>query len=344
MTTKRYDFIEVLRIIACFLVIVNHTEQATVVSVASASLPMWLGGLGYLYISRVAVPVFLMITGYTMLSKEDGYKKILNKVSKNVCVLVVFSALYEYIYIYIIGIRVEIELNEFFQKICNGPITNAFWYLYLYIGILLMMPFLQKLIRTLSKRDFHYFFLISIVIFSVCPVVEHLNPDLAYSKYMELPIFANCLCYLFLGHYFKTYVVTSKKGLIISLLLFIFVCVYSVKLSYEEALIGGNYFFYTEITFWPILVESICIFYMAMFIPQLSGNVARLVSMIGGCTFGIYLLGDMLIEIIRPVYLSMCENDMNPFLAVTIFDILIFLCGLILTLFLKRVPGIKKLV
>ena len=76
MTTvkSREAFLDVLRIIACFFVIVNHTNSDIFKSATPASLT-WFVSLTYFFISKIAVPIFFMISGYLLLNKADGYKK-----------------------------------------------------------------------------------------------------------------------------------------------------------------------------------------------------------------------------------------------------------------------------
>lgn len=71
---SRETFLDLLRIIACFLVIVNHTNSVIFLGSSPDSLD-WYVSLTYFFISKIAVPIFFMISGYLLLKKEDNYKK-----------------------------------------------------------------------------------------------------------------------------------------------------------------------------------------------------------------------------------------------------------------------------
>ena len=66
----RYEFIDILRIVACFLVIVNHT--ITTVFYGAEPSRGWFISVIWFYISKLSVPVFVMITGYILISALCG--------------------------------------------------------------------------------------------------------------------------------------------------------------------------------------------------------------------------------------------------------------------------------
>ena len=63
-----YMYLDILRIIACFLVIVNHTDSR--VFLRTSPSETWFLGLTYFFICKAAVPLFLMISGVLLLRKN----------------------------------------------------------------------------------------------------------------------------------------------------------------------------------------------------------------------------------------------------------------------------------
>lgn len=64
---KSIVFIEFLRILSSFLVIVNHSNSD--VFQTRVPGPVWFASLTYFYVCRIAVPVFVIIAGYLMLNR-----------------------------------------------------------------------------------------------------------------------------------------------------------------------------------------------------------------------------------------------------------------------------------
>lgn len=79
MEHKRKVYLEMIRIIAIFLVIFNHVEGVTLYQ-TSVGLKTW----GYMFISMLTsinVPLFFMVSGTLLLGKIDNFKTVIQKKS-----------------------------------------------------------------------------------------------------------------------------------------------------------------------------------------------------------------------------------------------------------------------
>ncbi len=88
----RILYIDVIKIFACFLVIVNHTTLS--VFMQREPSVTWFAGLTYFFFSKPAVPLFLMASGALLLGKQDSYEKTKKRVGKMVAVLFIYSLFY----------------------------------------------------------------------------------------------------------------------------------------------------------------------------------------------------------------------------------------------------------
>lgn len=70
---NRKVYLDFLRILACFLVIVNHTNSDIFLN--SSIGITWFVSITYFFICKIAVPLFVMISGAVLLGKKDSYKK-----------------------------------------------------------------------------------------------------------------------------------------------------------------------------------------------------------------------------------------------------------------------------
>ncbi len=74
MKNKNLDiYFDILRIIACFLVIVNHTNSSVLLSEKPSLI--WFVSLTYFFVCKIAVPIYFMISGALLLKKSDDFKK-----------------------------------------------------------------------------------------------------------------------------------------------------------------------------------------------------------------------------------------------------------------------------
>jgi len=341
---SRECFLDLLRIIACFLVIVNHTNSVIFLGTTPQNLT-WFVSLAYFFVSKIAVPVFFMISGYLLLNKKDDLKKSLQRFSRIAVVLIVWGFIYAiYKSCYVNSDPSFLNIIQMALSTFRKSPTNALWYLYTYLGILLMLPFLQKMTSLMTKRDYHIFFIISITCYSVLPILTHYFPNFRLSSDFQLPLFGGYICMLLIGQYFSRFEIKKTKlRFFVSCLLFAIMVVFNVVATYfEYTKSDSKYLFFDNRTFFPILLQSVCVFYMASFV-RFSKNFGKIISYIGSCTFGIYLISDMSIGFLKPFYLK-AATYIHPIFAVVIFEIIVFAVGFVVVTLLKKIPLVKKVV
>lgn len=343
-TKTRYNFIDVLRVIACFLVIVNHTNSWIFTETIPTPCVTWYVSLTYFFISKIAVPIFIMISGYTMLDRIDSYKKIGQKVFRAVAALYLFSIPY-YLGQWQVGHRPFISVGDFIVSVFQLPQTTAFWYMYMYIGLLVMLPFLQKMVANLSKKDVEIFIALCLIITGTWPILEHWFPILTYSKLVDFALFDSFVGILMLGYYMKKYVTPSKKKLIASVIVFVSCVAFNVIMTrHEYDITGGiNYLFYDDRVYLPIVMASAAVFYMVSQM-KVEGLFAKIMKVLGGCSFGIYLLADFLLGRLQEIWFMMWTRGMHQFVAIVIYEFMIFGLAFIITFVLRLIPGVKKVV
>lgn len=334
---ERVCYIDCLRIIACFFVIVNHTNSELFLE--RAPTLTWFCSLAYFFFSKTAVPVFLMISGYTMLDKQTSHKDAARRAFRYGCSLVVFSGIY-----YLFGDFTDISLKNFSEIIRSKPIHYTFWYMYVYLGILLMMPFLQKMALAFTKEDYHVLFFWSCLIYSVWPIVGKYLPALHVADMFFVPLFDSYLAMLFFGAYFKKYCKPSPSWRLPCALGFLGTCALNVGLTYSEYVrtCGEDFLFFDNRQLLPILLGAICLF---GFVSTLNfrGPIKKICLSVGRLTFGIYMISDVMIDQLRFLYESLAGYFLHMFVAMVVYELAIFVaCAGIIWILLK-IPVVKKL-
>lgn len=338
---KSVVFIEFLRILASFLVIVNHTNSD--IFLARTPSPVWFASLTYFYVCRIAVPVFVIIAGYLMLDKQYSYRKTFQLILRILSCLVLFSGVY-YIYYRYQGIVPGINPKFFLKWITREPITNAFWYLYMYLGLLVMLPFLQKLVSAMDRRDFHVFFLISGAFYGVLPIIQHYCPELTLSIHFDISLYKGYIFLMLVGCYLRRYCTISRKQSLIALGVFCLITAGNVLLSYWEYFRndGSDYIFYGDNSLLPLLLASIAVFCATQGI-RFGPKAAALVCSFGRLTFGIYLLADLFLYLLQPIYDALILRGYPIWVDVLVYELVVFFSGAICTWILKKLPVLRKI-
>jgi surface polysaccharide O-acyltransferase-like enzyme len=346
---KRVLYLDVLRIAACFGVIANHTNfilKRAETAIASVSRTDFCLGLLAMVLCKTAVTLFLMISGALLLRKIDDYRKSIGRIIRIIVVLTAFSAIY-----YIVG-DYQHSLIDFVRTVTKNNVTTAFWYLYLYLGILIMLPTLQRMTANLKMADYIYFFIFSLVICSFSFVTE-------YNSHISLPLYTTYVGVFVLGYFldsvldlskFKTsivIIVCVGVGVMLTGFLFIYTY-YRVMTASANAyhLIVYDNVFYTALAACEfVFVKKIIEIFESGRKFKNQDNISQMISYIGNCTFGIYLFSDFFIKYIEPVFEGFANDAPNAplFILMLGLDLIVFLVGLVATVLLKQIPVIKKL-
>lgn len=340
---NRKVYLDFLRILACFLVIVNHTNSDIFLN--SSIGITWFVSITYFFICKIAVPLFVMISGAVLLGKKDSYKKILKRVYRIILVLILFSFVY---YIDIINTtNQEINFLEFLKMIFQQHITNAYWYLYLYLGLLIMLPILQRMVSAFSYNDYIYFFVITFLISGVWPILVHYNNSFSYSNLVVLPIF-NAYIGMFVAGYFldSKCNITSKK-IHFAIILFICCIVLSIIGSYFEYMKDStNYLFYDNQEFFTIVVPAMSAFAVAKYLffkMKINRKMIKVINFLGKCTFVMYLLSDLIIIKTWWIYSDLL-SIFHSTISMVIYELVVFLICLALACILKKIPLLRKII
>nr|WP_300820599.1 acyltransferase family protein [uncultured Acetatifactor sp.] len=164
--------LEVLRIIAIFLVFYNHSAAFKVFETEHGML--YAISLLLSLLCKVAVPIFFMVSGALLLGKSEGAKELFQKrILRCVLVLVLFSYCY-YMKLFLRG-EIEFSVIGFLSSILQKEIFLPYWYLYAYLGFLLMLPILRPLAQNLGKGAVCYLIVLGILFRCILPVVQALT-------------------------------------------------------------------------------------------------------------------------------------------------------------------------
>ena len=356
-SSRRYLYMDFLRVLACFLVIVNHTNSLVFLGATPGSAT-WGVSLTWYYVSKTAVTLFVMVSGACLLSKEDSYRRILQRVVRMLLVLILFS--YGYYLLKLLKAHElwpqAFDLWRFFRSIWQIRISDSLWYLYFYIGLLLMLPFCQRLAKSMKKTDFHYLLGLTFGIYLVWPMVTHYVPALALPEFFDLSLFPMFIGLFFAGHYIHAHITPKRWYIPICGAVVICAPLIATGLTWLETLRippDSRYLFMDERTT-PALPVVLCAVAMMILAKTcfalweergkgLSPKAAHRLAALGACSFTIFLLQDCLIVETRHTLFPFLCSMMHPFLAAILWEIIVFSTLVPVAWLLKKIPFLKKL-
>lgn len=174
---KRNYSLDVMRIVAVFAVVMIHCSGSFVANYSPVTIEFVIGNL-LNSISRIGVPLFLMISGSLFLDehKEITVKNIL---SKNVKSMAIITLVWAVIYAMAYKVALPFLRNEAvdIKNVIEGIATGHYhmWYLYMIMGIYLITPFLKKFVCEKNKELVLLFIIISFCAQFLAPVINAMS-------------------------------------------------------------------------------------------------------------------------------------------------------------------------
>lgn len=301
--------IDIMRIIAAYFVILCHVSGGgSVFAIVCSSF------------ARFSVPLFVVISGYFMLNRQNRLKSILSKCGRLMGTMVVWSALY---YAYFTATNQMTPLKPFgvVRYLLTEPVH--LWYIYAIVTLYLLTPLLQVFSTHASKQEYLYalgttFVLGSIVIIAIrsraFPLLETIIDQ------MKVPYTLGFVCLYLAGGFLGKFTVKNRNwfgglfclgsavSVIGTLLLNRFTEQKDLFLSFfaPGAILSGISLF--------VVVEDL---YKKH--PIDSVAVQNRITDLSSCTFGIYLLHPLVINVCEKVRVFGQSALLKPVNAMLVF-------------------------
>lgn len=360
---RRLD-LELMRVIACFFVIFNHTGENGFFRFSlcdSGSLRFWV----YLAVSifcKFSVPLFFMVSGALLLEREESLGRIWrHRIGKIALVLLAWSFFY-YLDEVWLGWR-EFRLGDFAGQFLWGNWNLSFWYLYTYLAMLMTLPLLRKFAGSLTNREFVYLFSLAFVFSSLLPVLQYLLWQENHSFNSDFQLGWVCaqifVCPL-LGYFMRKRIPDFWSGRRLALLWAANLggILVTAGLTVWKASLTGMLDENHSQSFYNLfsVLNAASVFAACTYLagrgaalqrPLLRRLCALLQSM-GSCTLGIYLLHLFFHQRLpfmgRLWDVFRVRLGLGDMISAFLYCGVIFLMGYGVTLVLKRVPLVRRLV
>lgn len=225
MSKNRNYALDLLRVVACYLVIQQHASEFYYIgengSVVTGDNTFWIGVITSL--CRISVPLFVMISGYFLLPMRDTTPLFFRKRFTRVLYpFLAWCVIYAVYFVFSKGDTLEqMALNILQIPINFGTQVGHLWYIYMLIGLYLLIPIISPWLKSASKKELQGY-LILWLITSFLPYIHLVFPEVlgecAWNSTPMLYYFTGFAGYLILGYYMKTY---GRLSVPISILLLI---------------------------------------------------------------------------------------------------------------------------
>lgn len=279
---KRNTSIELLRILSMLMIIVHHFAQYNLGAFSDTmiTLPRMWNYFLFMW-GKVGVDIFLIISGYYMITDKSPVVSI-KKVLKYMGQIVFYSAGF-YVAWGLLHLN-EMSINEMI-KFCF-PITNSmWWFATVYFIILIIHPYLNKLLTGINKADYQKILIFGLVIWSIIPIF--IDSNFQSSKLMW-GIYLYCL-----AGYIRLYGLRNNwnmvRWIVIAVITIIITYVFACLMSYW-GISDSKYIEYITLLYTQEYL-AVLLISLSLFMVFINVNMAynKIVNVIASATFGVYL-------------------------------------------------------
>ena len=350
MEKKRLVYLEMLRIIAVWCVIFNHTGMRgfNYYTTISQSLRYWL----YMALSILVnscVSVFYMVSGATLLGKNEEpliiWKKRIPRIALALVVFSLLQALFQAVYE-----QKPFHMLSFLKTIYSGNIIVPYWYLYAYLAFLMMLPFFRPMAQNMTEKEFIYLFILYNVFNGLIPVIQYRlsGGSLTLNPSLDLAIITSrLLFYPVMGYWLSRRQDPSWKTLGFLWLASVAAVAATCCITHYRITLNGDLAessvgkFYKAFHAFPVVTLFLT---MKKLEPKLKlpEKVKSFLISFGGCTFGIYLIEQPLRKMTMAFRDGMAASMPNMVATLLYVTLLVFL-GYGIVWGMKRIPGLRKL-
>lgn len=332
---NRKIYIDIIKIIAIFFVIFNHTLEEGYFHFLYQ--PNHIKKAIELLIScfiKINTSLFFMASGALLLGRKKESLLLKHRIFKYIMIIIIFTLAW---YLFNGGNDFAWIMKTMYSS-TTFSYCGAYWFLYSYVAFLFILPFLIILAKNLTKDLFVYLVALNIIFCSILPITESIFN--LKSIAISIPIVNSIIFYPLVGYYLDQNMnntITNKKmwsiaivGLLALMFNFI-ICVIKLK----QGTFSENHL----TLFTNVLTITVFILVYAIYKRiKLSDKIEHIITKISSCSFGIYLIHGFVFALLNE-RITTYSYSLGMLKALCVYFI-----SLILIMIMKEIPLIKKLI
>ena len=283
MKIERKSNFELLRIFAMLLIVAHHFAVHSGFSFPADTLPPEKLYIQFIQMGgKIGVDIFVLISGYFM-STKSGFNpsKILKFVGQCFFISVVM-----YVALLASGI-IDFSPIEMIKNVF--PLTfNKWWFATCYFVLLILSPFINILIKNLSKKSYIKLLAVMMILWCLYPTFT--------TRSFYLNEFIWFVCLYFIAGYIRKYAddIHIKKSVSIAAIIILTILTYATAVTFDiiglqHSIYADNALKFYDIQQLPILLLA---FFTFMLFKEINIRHNKVVNTIAAASFGVYLIHD----------------------------------------------------
>jgi surface polysaccharide O-acyltransferase-like enzyme len=344
--------LDIIRLVALFFVISVHFFMNSKFYTVKVSGIKMLIMIIFQSLFLVCVPLFLILTGYLQ-NKKKLEKKYYKGIIKILLVYLIMSIIYS-VFIKLF-VNKPMNIKMFILNLLKFKGTDYAWYIEMYIGLFLLIPFLNIIFNKLSEKENKYLLLTLIGLVCIPSVLNIYRFDsitwfkqpCISNKYVKLvPSFWTGIypiLYYYLGAYLSKYKlnISIKKNILYIVILTILFGCFNFYRSWGHTYIFSSWNRYSSLF---IFILGLLIFNLLLNIKinKPSKRVEYIFKLTTDSVLGAYLISNMFDRVVYKVLNEHVSNILNRWMYAPLAIIVVFICSLGLSICVELIYRLIK--
>lgn len=330
--SNRIVYLDVLRIIAISAVLLLHASSS-LATIGIGSFDFYIANI-FNVITRFCVPLFLMISGALLITRDDDlfafFKKRFFKVFFPAIVWLIFYDIFNIVYL-----DKNISLSEFFVQVIEGNVFFHLYFINLILGAYLFVPILNLIAR--QKQLGIYFLVIWFIAGTIFPLI---NKYIGVNVNFYIFEYLGWGGYMLLGYFLHQLNKKPSRFILASLFVLGFSFNYLGLIGQYENINFDKYFYGYKTL--GILLETITLF---LLVKDIKFQENKIITVLSDASYGMYLSHGMIMFILMNSFsIRASFLEYNAVINILIVFFLTVLISYSLVIFLKKVPYLKGIV
>lgn len=337
---KRVIYYDILNILACIAVVFLHCNGAVH---NFRNTRLWKECLVIEVLCYFAVPIFIMISGATLLKYRERYttKQYFNKrIEKVVIPWLIWSFI-----VYIVHNK-NLNLMNFANKFINGKIETIYWFFPLIIYLYCIIPILSILTDKIEYRKTMWYivgfiFLFQSLLQPVCKIL-----DINFPSVLNYMVGQNSyIIYLLLGYMLSTSKLSRGKKLgiyVVAIISLLFKYLYTMYVSINTGILNKDSWGYTVFTgVFPAI--AVFIFVKDINWEKILDKIkidTKILTQLASCSFGVYLMH----MLVKSKMVNLFNINTSSYFYRLIFPFILYIICVTIVFIIKKIPIVKKIV
>ncbi|WP_180128945.1 acyltransferase [Rhodoferax sp. BLA1] len=344
VVNKRILWADACRVWAIFGVLLIHSSGEVFYSYGKIPIGYWLSANLLDSLARVAVPLFVMISGSLLLNSPDIYSISLFNISRRVGKVLLPLVVWSMVYLWWVDSNTPakiIDPSEWLQKFLSQPVMYHLWFAYMIVGLYVLLPIFQVIFKACeSSHQFQRYFLAvwmiinCLSIYVPMPFTSPMQISMVFgyggyfilggllssTRWINVALFKWATLYLtgVLATFLITWIRTKSTGI-------------PDELAY--AYFSPN-----------VLFASIGAFMMIRKIQFSNELGSYFLKMLSDASFFVYFVHVLLLEFLRygTFGLQISTSEIHPAISIPILALAVFIFSLAGAVVFRMIPGSRR--